>query len=384
MKLFVVKEPAGETRAATSPDAIKRLAGLGIETVVESGAGDAAGMPDELLREAGATIAADAAAARAEADVIVAVSPPDPAAIAGTKPGTLLLSFLSPYGDNERLQAYADAGLSAFAFEFVPRISRAQTMDALSSQANLAGYSAVVQAAAAFGRAFPMMVTAAGTIAPARVLVLGAGVAGLQAIATARRLGAVVSAMDVRPAAKEQVESLGATFVDVDSDETAAAETAGGYAKEMSNDYAARQAAKLLETLARTDMVITTAFIPGRPAPILMTTEMVEAMRPGSVIVDMAVERGGNVVPSVSGETVVHNGVQIIGNPNLPGAVATDASALYARNIFNFLTPLVDAQTKSLKIDWEDEVVASSLICRDGAITNPVLLEKPAPLEKKE
>lgn len=333
-------------------------------------------MPDTVLAEGGAEIVQDSAAARASADIVVSVGPISADNLSGVKQGAVLLGLLSPYGDRERLDGYAAAGVSAFAFEFVPRITRAQTMDALSSQANLGGYAAVLQAASRFGRAFPMMVTAAGTIAPARVLVLGAGVAGLQAIATARRLGAVVSAMDVRPAAKEQVESLGATFVDVDSAEAKQAETSGGYAREMSSDYRVQQAAKLLEVLPRTDMVITTALIPGRPAPVLMTTEMVEAMRPGSVIVDMAVERGGNVVPSKSGETVDHNGVHIIGEPNLPGTVATDASALYARNIVNFLTPLVDQESGTLKIDWEDEIVSSALICRDGAIVNPMLLEK--------
>lgn len=375
MKLFVAKEPPGETRVAVSPDSVKRFAGLGIETVVESGAGDLAGMPDRMLAEAGASIAMDAAQARAEADMLAVVRPPAAEALAGAKPGAVLIGLLSPYGDHARLQGYADAGVSAFSFEFVPRISRAQTMDALSSQANLAGYSAVIQGAAIFGRGFSMMVTAAGTVAPARVLVLGAGVAGLQAIATARRLGAVVSAMDVRPAAKEQVESLGAAFVDVDSIEAMNAETGGGYAREMSSDYRVRQAAKLMEILPRTDMVITTALIPGRPAPILMTTEMVEVMRAGSVVVDMAVERGGNVQCSVAGKTIDHNGVLIVGDPNLPGRVATDASALYARNVVNFLTPLIDKEAGALKIDWEDEIISSALICRDGAITNPVLLE---------
>ncbi|MCA8930104.1 MAG: Re/Si-specific NAD(P)(+) transhydrogenase subunit alpha [Alphaproteobacteria bacterium] len=376
MKFFVPQEPASESRTAISPDAVKRLAGLGIETVVESGAGLAAGMPDAVLADAGATIAGAAAAARAEADIVAVVRPPEPEALAGMKPGALLVGLLSPYADHARLQAYAEAGVTAFAFEFIPRISRAQGMDALSSQANLAGYAAVLQAAARFGRGFPMMVTAAGTVAPARVLVLGAGVAGLQAIATARRLGAVVSAMDVRPAAKEQVESLGATFVDVTTMETRSAETQGGYAREMSSDYRVRQAEKLMEVLPRTDIVITTALIPGRPAPLLLSTEMVETMRAGSIVVDMAVEQGGNVQPSVAGETVNHKGVLIVGDPNLPGRVATDASALYARNIVNFLTPLVDKDAGALKIDWEDEIVSSALICRDGAITNPVLLEK--------
>jgi len=376
VKLFVAKEPSDETRTATSPDAIKRLAGLGIETVVEAGAGQKAGMPDWVLEEAGASIASDAAMARSEADILVTVQPPAPDSLTGAKKGALLLGFLSPYADHARLEAYAVTGVSAFAFEFIPRITRAQTMDALSSQANLGGYSAVIQAAAAFGRAFPMMVTAAGTIAPARVLVLGAGVAGLQAIATARRLGAVVSAMDVRPVAREQVESLGATFVDVESEEARMAETRGGYAREMSSDYRVRQAEKLMEVLPRTDMVITTALIPGRPAPVLMSRQMVEAMRPGSVVVDMAVAQGGNVEPSRAGETVEFNGVHIIGDINLPGRVPTDASALYSRNIVNFLSPLVDSETKELKIDWEDEIISSSLLCRDGAITNPVLLEK--------
>jgi H+-translocating NAD(P) transhydrogenase subunit alpha len=376
MKLFVAKEPPGETRVAASPDSIKRLAALDIETVIETGAGDKAGMPDHVLAEAGATVVEEPAAARGEADILVAVRPPAKDGLDGAKPGAIMLGFLSPYADHPRLEGYAASGVSAFAFEFVPRISRAQSMDALSSQANLAGYAAVIQAAACFGRGFPMMVTAAGTIAPARVLVLGAGVAGLQAIATARRLGAVVSAMDVRPIAKEQVESLGATFVDVESVEAHQAETRGGYAREMSSDYRVRQAEKLMEILPRTDMVITTALIPGRPAPVLMSTEMVEAMRPGSVIVDMAVEQGGNVQPSRSGKTMHHKGVTIIGDPNLPGRVATDASALYARNIVNFLAPLVDKDSKSLQIDWEDEIVSSSLICRNGAITNPVLLQK--------
>lgn len=376
MKLFVPKEPPGERRVAISADALKRLKGLGVTVLVETGAGEGAGMPDAVLSEAGAEIAPDAAAGVAAADILVAVRPPAPEALKGAKQGALLLGLLSPYGDHARLEAYAKTGVSALSFEFVPRITRAQTMDALSSQANLAGYAAVVQAAARFGRAFPMMVTAAGTIAPARVLVLGAGVAGLQAIATARRLGAVVSAMDVRPIAKEQVQSLGATFVDVDSAEAKQSETSGGYAREMSSDYRVQQAAKLLEILPRTDMVITTALIPGRPAPILLTTEMVEAMRPGSIVVDMAVERGGNVVPSKAGETVNHKGVHIIGETNLPGTVATDASALYSRNIVNFLTPLIDQDTGALSIDWEDEIVSSALLCRNGAITNPVLLEK--------
>lgn len=376
MKLFVPKEPPGERRVAISVDALKRFQGLGVTVLVEAGAGIAAGMPDAVLSEAGAEIVPDAAAGVAAADILVAVRPPAPEALSGAKQGALLVGLLSPYGDHDRLQAYADTGVSAFAFEFVPRITRAQTMDALSSQANLAGYAAVLQAASSFGRAFPMMVTAAGTIAPARVLVLGAGVAGLQAIATARRLGAVVSAMDVRPIAKEQVQSLGATFIDVDSAEAKQAETSGGYAREMSSDYRVQQAAKLLEILPRTDMVITTALIPGRPAPILLTTEMVETMRPGSIIVDMAVERGGNVVPSKAGETVNHNGVHIIGEANLPGTVATDASALYARNIVNFLTPLIDKDAGALSVDWEDEIVSSALLCRNGAITNPVLLEK--------
>ena len=376
MKLFVPKEPASEPRVAVSPDVVKRLAGLGVEAVVESGAGTAAGLPDSVLSEAGASIAADPAAAMAEADIISVVRPPAPEALANAKRGAVLIGLLSPYADHARLKAYAEAGVTAFALEFVPRISRAQTMDALSSQANLGGYSAVIQAASCFGRGFPMMVTAAGTIAPARVLVLGAGVAGLQAIATARRLGAIVSGMDVRPAAKEQVESLGATYLDVESVEARQAETSGGYAREMSSDYRVRQAEKLLEVLPRIDIVITTALIPGRPAPLLLTTEMVEAMRPGSVIVDMAVEQGGNVHPSVPGENVVHKDVTIIGDTNLPGRVATDASALYARNIFNFLTPLIDKEAGDWKIDWEDEIVSSSLVCRDGAITNPVLLEK--------
>lgn len=380
MRLFVLAEVLpDERRAAISPDAVKRLAGLGISVSVEAGAGARAGMPDDVLAEAGAAITGHAASGIAEADIVVSVRPPDPERLATARAGTILLGMLAPYGEHARIEAYAAQGLAAFAFEFVPRITRAQGMDALTSQANLGGYAAVVEAAQVFGKAFPMMVTAAGTIAPTRVLVLGAGVAGLQAIATARRLGAIVSAMDVRPAVREQVESLGATYLTVGSAEERQAETAGGYAREMSADYRVRQAEKLKEELARTDVVVTTALIPGRTAPILLTDEMLSLMRPGSVVVDMAAEQGGNVEASEAGRTVEKHGVTVIGRTDLPSTVAIDASALYARNIVNFLTPLVDREAGKLAVPWDDEIVSSTLLCRDGRVCHPSLVEKQAP-----
>jgi NAD(P) transhydrogenase subunit alpha len=287
------------------------------------------------------------------------------------KRGATLIGMLAPYAARDQIAAYAERGIDAFAMELIPRITRAQTMDVLSSQSNLAGYKAVLDAAAEFGRAFPMMMTAAGTLAPARVLVMGAGVAGLQAIATARRLGAVVSATDVRPAAKEQVQSLGATFIAVEDEEFREAETAGGYAKEMSDAYKQKQAALIAETVKKQDVIITTALIPGRPAPVLLTEEMVKSMKPGSVIVDLAVEQGGNCALSEPGEVVDKHGVRIVGHLNVPSRLAVDASALYARNLLAFLTPLIDKEAGALKIDWEDEIVKGTALTRDGKVVHP-------------
>jgi NAD(P) transhydrogenase subunit alpha len=289
------------------------------------------------------------------------------------KPGAMLVGILAPYAAKDQVTAYANRDVNAFAMEFIPRITRAQSMDVLSSQANLAGYRAVIEAAAVFGRAFPMMMTAAGTVAPARVFVMGAGVAGLQAIATARRLGAIVSATDVRPASKEQVKSLGATFVAVEDEEFKQAETSAGYAKAMSAEYQTKQAALVAETLKKQDIVITTALIPGRPAPVLMTEEMVKSMRQGSVIVDLAVEQGGNCPLSEPGKVVVKHGVRLVGFLNIPSRIAVDSSALYARNLLNFLTPLIDKASKSLKINWDDEIVKGTALTRDGKVVHPAL-----------
>ena len=372
MKIVVPKERAGEeTRVAATPETVKKFLGLGFEVTVEAGAGAGASIPDEDYAEAGASVSEDIEGALGAADIVLVVGRPDKGSeLAAIKKGALLIGMLAPLEDLSYVEAYAKQGATAFSLEFLPRITRAQSMDVLSSQANLAGYKSVLDATAEFGRAMPMMMTAAGTIAPAKVLVLGAGVAGLQAIATAKRLGAVVSATDVRPAAKEQVESLGAKFVMVESDETEDAETAGGYAREMSEDYQRKQAALVRETLKKQDIAICTAQIPGRPAPRLITAEMVREMRPGSVIVDLAVESGGNCELSRPGEIVDADGVKIIGHRNVPGRLAADASALYARNLLNFITPMVDAESKSLKIDWEDEIITATLLTREGAVVH--------------
>lgn len=372
MKLAVIRERRdAEKRVAASPETVKKLIGLGFDVSVETGAGNAASVPDAGFEAAGATIAPDLAAAVGDADVIFSVQGLEGADAAKVKKGALQLASLNPFVDGDRLKAYADAGLTAVAMEFVPRITRAQSMDVLSSQSNLAGYKAVVDAAEAYGRAFPMMMTAAGTVAPAKVMVMGAGVAGLQAIATAKRLGAIVSATDVRPAAKEQVESLGGKFVMVEDEETAEAETSGGYAKEMSDEYKAKQAKLIADTLAKQDIAITTALIPGRPAPELISEEMVKSMKPGSVIVDLAVEMGGNCALSKAGEVVEAHGVTILGHRNVPSRLAADASALYARNLLHFITPHV--KDGALEIDFEDEIVAESVVTKDGAIVHPRL-----------
>jgi len=382
MKIGVLKERRpNEARVAVSPDTVKKLAGLGVGVVIESGAGAGANFTDEAYRQAGAEIAGDAGSAVRDAAVVLKVQRPLGASDGGPdevgllKSGTVLIGILAPHAAKAEIADYAARGITAFAMEFMPRITRAQVMDVLSSQSNLAGYKAVVDAAAEFGRAFPMMMTAAGTIAPARVLVMGAGVAGLQAIATARRLGAIVSATDVRPAAKEQVESLGATFVAVQDEEFKQAETAGGYAKEMSDAYKQKQAALIAETIKKQDIVITTALIPGRPAPVLVSEEMVKSMKPGSVIVDLAVEQGGNCPLSELDKVVVKHGVKLVGHANLAGRLAADASALYARNLLAFVTLLVDKETKELKINWDDEIVKGTLLTREGKVVHPSLAQ---------
>jgi len=366
-----------EARVAVSPDTVKKLVALGAEVMIETGAGTSAAVPDGAYAAAGARIAVDEAESLRDADIVLKVQRPLSAAEGGPdelalmKSGAMLIGILAPYAAKDQVAAYAAQGVNAFAMEFLPRITRAQTMDVLSSQANLAGYRAVIEAAAVFGRAFPMMMTAAGTVAAARVMVMGAGVAGLQAIATARRLGAVVSATDVRPAAKEQVQSLGATFVAVEDEEFKQAETAGGYAKEMSDAYKAKQAALTAETIKKQDIVITTALIPGRPAPVLVSEEMVKSMKPGAVIVDLAVEQGGNCPLSEPGKIVVKHGVTIVGLLNIPSRIAVDSSALYARNLLAFLTPLVDKETKALKINWDDEIIKATALTRDGKVVHP-------------
>jgi NAD(P) transhydrogenase subunit alpha len=374
MKLSVLKERrAGETRVAATPETVKKLKGLGLEVTVETGAGAAVRFSDNDYAAAGATIAPDAATALSGADIVLKVRGPDDNEIAGFKKGAVLAALLAPYTEKETIAKLAAQGVTAFAMEFIPRISRAQAMDVLSSQANLGGYKAVIDAAAAFDRAMPMMMTAAGTIAPARVLIMGVGVAGLQAIATARRLGAIVSATDVRPATKEQVESLGATFVAVIDDEFKQAETAAGYAKEMSKEYQAKQAALIAETIKKQDIVITTALIPGRKAPVLVTEEMVKTMKPGSIIVDLAVEQGGNCPLSKPDEMIEAYGVTIMGYSNLPARLPVDTSSLYSRNLFNFVSLIVDKKTRALALDWNDEIVKGAGLTRDGEIVHPAL-----------
>ena len=380
MKVAIVKERrAFERRVAASPDTVKRMVGIGLEVVAESGAGEGAQFTDAAFASAGAEIAADAAAALGAADIVLKVQRPligqaaEPDELSYLKRGTVLIGLLQPLRHPEEISAYAAAGIVAFAIELLPRITRAQAMDALSSQANLAGYKAALEAADEFGRAFPMMMTAAGTIKAARVLVMGAGVAGLQAIATARRLGAIVSATDVRAAAKEQVESLGASFIIVDEAVALTAETAGGYAREMGEDFQRRQRDKIVEVLKRIDVVICTALIPGRKAPVLLTEPMLGELAPGSVVVDLAVESGGNVEGSRLGEIVTTaQGVKIIGYANMPSRIAADASQLYARNLHSFLALLVDKDGK-LKIDRADEIIKATLLTENGAVVNPAL-----------
>ncbi|PWL17192.1 Re/Si-specific NAD(P)(+) transhydrogenase subunit alpha [Falsochrobactrum shanghaiense] len=368
--IFIPKESdPSETRVAASAETVKKFIALGFDVVVEKSAGEKSRIIDAEFSAAGARIgtAADAKSA----DIVLKVRRPTDAELKNYKSGSALFAMLDPHGHDGAVAALAKAGISAFTMEFMPRITRAQVMDVLSSQANLAGYQAVIDAAEEYDRALPMMMTAAGTVPAARVFVMGAGVAGLQAIATARRLGAVVTATDVRPAAKEQVASLGAKFIAVEDEEFKAAETSGGYAKEMSKEYQAKQAALVADHIAKQDIVITTALIPGRPAPRLVTREMVAAMRPGSVLVDLAVERGGNVEGAVAGEVADIGGVKIVGHLNVPGRIAATASQLYARNLFAFLETLVDKETKSFGFDPEEELVKATLLTHQGKIVHP-------------
>ncbi len=374
----VTNERNGEARVALSPETARKFASLGYTVNMLSGAGLKSNFPDADYENAGARIRHGVAETLGEADIMLKVGRPSPEDLAALKQGAIVVAMLDPYADKAGLEELAAKGVTAFTMEFMPRITRAQVMDVLSSQSNLAGYKAVIDAAAAFGRALPMMMTAAGTIPAARVFVMGAGVAGLQAIATARRLGAVVSATDVRPAAKEQVASLGAKFIAVEDEEFRQAETAAGYAKPMSEAYQKKQAELVASHVANQDIVITTALIPGRPAPRLVTRAMVESMRPGSVIMDLAAERGGNCELTQAGETVEHQGVKIIGPLNLAARIPGNASSLYARNLYAFIETLTNKKDKTIAINWDDEIVKGTLVARDGKIVHPALTgEKP-------
>ena len=386
----VPAEGQDEPRIGLTPESVKRLVKAGAKVTVREGAGLRSHFSDEDYAEAGAIIAKTDADAVSDADVVFTVRRPSLSVAKVMKKGASLVGMLDPFSDAEGLDALAKTGVSLFSMELMPRITRAQSMDVLSSQSNLAGYKAVVDASAAFERALPMMMTAAGTVPAARAFVMGAGVAGLQAIATARRLGAIVSATDVRPAAKEQVESLGAKFIAVEDEEFKQAETAGGYAKEMSDDYKKKQSELVAEHVKNQDFVITTALIPGRPAPKLISKAMIESMRPGSIIVDLAAERGGNAELTKPGEIAEHKGVRIFGLLNLPGQVPVNASSLYARNLQAFIEPFIDKETKDLAIDWDDELAKGTAIARDGAIVNERVAEalgaksaKPKRAEKK-
>jgi H+-translocating NAD(P) transhydrogenase subunit alpha len=376
MKIAIAAEsdPA-EPRVAATPETVKKLVGFGAEVVVEPGAGLRSGIRDEDYSAAGAALTKNAVSG---ADVVLKVRRPAAAELLSYQRGALVIAIMDPFGNEAAINAMADAGIVALAMELLPRITRAQVMDVLSSQANLAGYRAVIDAAAEYGRALPMMMTAAGTVPATRVFVMGAGVAGLQAIATARRLGAIVTATDVRPAAKEQVESLGAKFVAVEDEEFKQAETTAGYAKEMSKEYQAKQAALVAEHIKKQDVVITTALIPGRPAPRLVSADMVTSMRPGSVIVDLAIERGGNVEGAKPDQVVTVGGVKIVAYANMPGRLAATASSLYAKNLFAFVENLIDKKSKALAVNWDDEIVKATALTRDGAVIHPNFKPKSA------
>ena len=372
MKIAVLKETAaGETRVSASPETVKKFIGLGASVSVETGAGVSASVDDAAYAAAGATVGARADVLK-DADILLGVQGPDPASIKGVKPGAWLAAGLNPFGERARVDAYAALGIEALAMEFMPRITRAQSMDILSSQSNLSGYKAVLDAAGEYGRAFPMMMTAAGTVSAARAFIMGVGVAGLQAIATARRLGAQVSATDVRSATKEQIESLGAKAIFVEDVKGIEGEGSGGYATEMSDEYKAAQAALVSAHIAKQDIVITTALIPGRPAPRLISDAQIASMKPGSVIVDLAVEQGGNVEGAVAGEVVVKHGVKIVGHRNVPGRLAADTSALFSRNLFNFLSAFWDKETGKPVLD--EEIGDAIRLTKDGKVVNARLL----------
>src|ERR1700690_1341402 len=376
MLIAVAREAeANEPRVAATPETVKKLKALGAEVSVARGAGLASGILDADFQAAGAEIGEDVTKT---ADLVLKVRRPAANELSGYKKGALVIAIMDPYGNEAALKQIADAGLAAFAMELMPRITRAQSMDVLSSQANLAGYRAVIDAAGEYGRALPMMMTAAGTVPAAKVFVMGVGVAGLQAIATARRMGAVVTATDVRPATKEQVESLGAKFLAVEDEEFKNAQTAGGYAKEMSKEYQAKQAALVAEHIKKQDIVITTALIPGRPAPKLISAAMVASMRPGSVIVDLAVERGGNVEGAKPGEVAKVGSVKIVGHLNVAGRLPASASALYAKNLLTFLDTMIDKKEKKLAVNWDDEIVKGTVLTREGSIVHPNFKPKPA------
>jgi NAD(P) transhydrogenase subunit alpha len=376
MKIAVAAEAdPSEPRVAATPETVKKMIALGAEVAVQPGAGIKSGILDADYTAAGAAVSADAIRG---ADVVLQVRRPTASELSGVQNGALVIAIMDPYGQDAALKAMAAAGVTAFAMELMPRITRAQSMDVLSSQANLAGYRAVIDASAEYGRAFPMMMTAAGTVPAARVFIMGVGVAGLQAIATARRLGAVVTATAVRPATKEQVESLGAKFLAVEDEEFKNAQTAGGYAKEMSKEYQAKQAALVAEHIKKQDIVITTALIPGRPAPKLVSKDMVASMNPGSVLVDLAVERGGNVEGAVAGQVVDVNGVKIVGYTNVAGRLAASASALYAKNLLTFLEILIDNNQQKHAVTWDDAIVKATALTRDGAVVHPNFQPKSA------
>jgi NAD(P) transhydrogenase subunit alpha len=376
--IAVTAERDGEPRVAVSPETVKKLVGLGCTVRVQAGAGASSRFSDDALTAQGAILTTSAADTLNGADILLKVRRPTTDDVKALKPGAIVAAMLSPFDDRPSLDALAATGASLMAMEFMPRISRAQSMDVLSSQANLAGYKAVIDAASVFGQAIPMMMTAAGTVPAAKAFIMGVGVAGLQAIATARRLGAIVSATDVRPATKEQVASLGAKFIAVEDEEFRQAQTAAGYAKPMSEAYQKKQAELIATHIKGQDIVITTALIPGRPAPKLISREMVEGMKPGSVIVDLAADRGGNCALTKADETVVHNGVTILGPTNLAGEVPVNASSLYAKNLLAFLETMIDKKEKVLKVNWDDEIIKGTLVAKDGKIVHPSLQPKGA------
>jgi NAD(P) transhydrogenase subunit alpha len=376
--IAVTAERDGEPRVAVSPETVKKLAALGATVKVQAGAGARSRFSDDALKAQGATIAASAAEVLSGADILLKVRRPTPEEAKALKPGAIVAAMLAPYDDRAGLEALAATGAALMAMEFMPRISRAQSMDVLSSQANLAGYKAVIDAAGRFGQAVPMMMTAAGTVPAARAFIMGVGVAGLQAIATARRLGAIVTATDVRPATKEQVASLGAKFIAVEDDEFKQAQTAAGYAKPMSPEYQTKQAELVANHIKAQDIVITTALIPGRQAPKLISKAMIESMKPGAVIVDLAAERGGNTELTQPGKTIDHKGVTIMGPLNLAGEVPVNASSLYAKNLLAFLETMIDKKEKVLKVNWDDEIVKGTLVAKGGRIVHPSLQPKGA------